>query len=275
MCKYRSWSLMAARPRSGTRSPHINASEQEQPDHVDEMPIPGRELKPEMLRRREMANIGADQTDDEEGRANDHMDAVESGRHEERGTIDIPTVVECRMAVFIALHRREGETKHDRQNEPPFEALAIVFQKRVMRPGDGRAGRQQDQRIEQRQVPGVKCLDALRRPQTTEHLVSLNHADKIRADLMDIGRKQSRIEVGPEPRDEKHDLRRNKEDHAVAVRNLDDERMVPLMCRFPRNVAPPSQHRVEAAGRTERKYKRRGGEPMAHPSDGANCQDEN
>ena len=36
-------------------APHIDAGEQEQPHHVDEMPVPGGELEAEMLRRAELA----------------------------------------------------------------------------------------------------------------------------------------------------------------------------------------------------------------------------
>src|SRR5437867_878195 len=46
------------------RAPHIDAGKQEQPHHVDEMPVPGAELEAEMLRRREVPEIGAGQADD-------------------------------------------------------------------------------------------------------------------------------------------------------------------------------------------------------------------
>ena len=52
----------------------------------------------------------------------------------------------------------------DGQDQAVFQALAVAFQQRVMRPGDGRARGQQDQRVEQRQMPGIEGLDALRRP---------------------------------------------------------------------------------------------------------------
>ena len=47
-------------------APDIDADEQEQPHHVDEMPVPGGEFEAEMLGRREMSGIGADQADDQE-----------------------------------------------------------------------------------------------------------------------------------------------------------------------------------------------------------------
>src|SRR5712675_35675 len=66
------------------RTPHINAGEQEDPDNVHEMPVPGGEFKCEMLRRSEMAEIRADQAHDQKRRADDDMETVEAGRHEER-----------------------------------------------------------------------------------------------------------------------------------------------------------------------------------------------
>src|SRR5947209_12412946 len=43
----------------GGTAPHIDAGEQEQPHHVDEVPIPGGELKAEVLLWREMARVSA------------------------------------------------------------------------------------------------------------------------------------------------------------------------------------------------------------------------
>src|SRR5207244_9280776 len=71
------------------RAPHVDAGEQEQPHHVDEMPVPGAELEAEMLLRREVAEIGADQADDQEGCSDDNMGAVEASRHEESGAVDM------------------------------------------------------------------------------------------------------------------------------------------------------------------------------------------
>src|SRR6516164_4814362 len=46
---------------AGARAPHIDAGEQEQPHHVDEVPVPGRELEAEMLVGLEVARVGPDQ----------------------------------------------------------------------------------------------------------------------------------------------------------------------------------------------------------------------
>src|SRR6476659_2887134 len=59
-------SMRAVRHGFRAVAPDIDADEQEQPHHVDEMPIPGSELEAEMLGRGEMPGIGADQADDQE-----------------------------------------------------------------------------------------------------------------------------------------------------------------------------------------------------------------
>jgi len=52
---------------------NIDAGKQEQPHHVDEMPVPGGELEAEVMRRREVSLHGADQAHDEEDRADEHI----------------------------------------------------------------------------------------------------------------------------------------------------------------------------------------------------------
>src|SRR5215204_4205439 len=128
----------------GTGAPHIDAGEQEQPDDVDEVPVPGREFEAEMLRRREMAEIGTDQADDQERGADDDMEAMEPGRHEEGRAVDIAAEMEGRVAVLVSLHRSKGEPERDGANEAPLQALTIVLQQRVVRPGHRRTGGQQD-----------------------------------------------------------------------------------------------------------------------------------
>src|SRR3974377_1874579 len=130
------------------RAPDIDAGEQEQPDHVDEAPVPGGKLEPEVLGGGEMAEIGADQADDQERRADDHMRAVKAGRHEKSGAIDVAAEIERGMAVFVGLDGGEGEAERNGEDESPFEPLAIVFQKRMVGPGYGGAGDQKDEGVQ-------------------------------------------------------------------------------------------------------------------------------
>src|SRR5687768_57302 len=103
--------LMPAGSRRGlfaARAPDIDAGEQEQPDHVDEVPVPGGELEAEMLGRRELAHVGTDQAHGEEDGADDDMRAMEAGRHEKGRAIDVAFEGKSGMAVFIRLHGGEG-----------------------------------------------------------------------------------------------------------------------------------------------------------------------
>src|SRR6266849_3845194 len=49
-------------------SPHIYAGEQEEPHHVNEVPVPGGEFKPETLLGRELTGKGANEAHDQENR---------------------------------------------------------------------------------------------------------------------------------------------------------------------------------------------------------------
>ena len=102
------------------------------------------------------------------------METVEASGHEEGRAIDIAAIVAIEgkggMGIFIGLDRGEQQTEADGEGETPFQALAIVGQERVMRPGDGRARGQQNQRVDERQVPGIEDLDALGRPHAGRRL---------------------------------------------------------------------------------------------------------
>ena len=129
------------------------------------MPIPGGEFEADMLRRLELAGYSAEQTNDQKDRTDDHMGSVEPGRHEERGAVDIPGIVEGRMRIFPGLHAGKGQPQGDCEHQAPDQSLAVVMEKRVMRPRDGRARSQQNESVEERQMPGVESVDAFGRRQ--------------------------------------------------------------------------------------------------------------
>src|SRR5712692_10788360 len=162
-----------------TLPPHIDAGEQEQPDHVDEMPVPGGKLEAEMLGRGEVSEKSADQANDQERRADDHVRTVEAGRHEEGGAVDIAAEIEARVAVLVGLHAGEREAGRDGQDQAPFEPLTVVLQQRMVGPGYGGAGGEQNERIQERQMPWIEGLGSLRRPHAAEQLLA--------RDLMHIG----------------------------------------------------------------------------------------
>src|SRR5689334_6100982 len=110
-------SVGAVRHGLGAVAPDIDADEQKQPDHIDEVPVPGGEFEAEMLGRREMPGIGAHQADDQEHGSDQHVEAVETGRHEEGGAIDVAGEGERGMAVLVGLHAGEGGPEQDGEDE--------------------------------------------------------------------------------------------------------------------------------------------------------------
>src|SRR5207237_3781699 len=69
----------SSRDFSAGATPPVDAHEEEQPDHVDEVPIPGRRLEAEMVVGREMALDGAPEIHRKEAGADHHVKAVEAG----------------------------------------------------------------------------------------------------------------------------------------------------------------------------------------------------
>src|SRR5688500_3020353 len=97
------------RNRRAGGAPAVDAGEEEEPDHVDEMPVPGGGLEAEMLLRGEVALHRADQADGQEDRADDNVEAVEAGRHEEGGAVDAAAEREGGVGVFVSLYAGEED----------------------------------------------------------------------------------------------------------------------------------------------------------------------
>src|SRR6516162_957857 len=108
-------------------SPPIDADEQEKPDDVDEMPIPGGRLEPEMMVRLEITAPRAKKANRQECRADYHMEAVKAGRHEKGRRVDAAGEAKGRMAVFIGLNRGEAETEKDGQRQTAQQSIAIAL----------------------------------------------------------------------------------------------------------------------------------------------------
>ncbi len=72
-------------------APPVNSDEEEEPNHVNEMPVPGGGLEAEMFFRCEVAFGCAHPADEQEDCSNENVEAVETGRHEEgRGVDGVP-----------------------------------------------------------------------------------------------------------------------------------------------------------------------------------------
>ena len=84
----------------------------------------------------------------------------------------------------------------------------------MVRPGHRRSGGEQDQRVDERQVPRIEHLQAGRRPVP---------AGRLDARILHrLAGKEAGVEEGPEPGDEEHHLRGDEHDHAVAEVELHD-----------------------------------------------------
>src|SRR5579872_1144815 len=127
--------LLGADKPAAAGAPHINAGKQKQPHHVNEVPVPGGKLEAKMLGRREMTGIDAHQAYDQKDGADQDMETVEAGRHEEGGAIDVAGKAERGVAIFISLHAGEACAENDGQDQTVFQALPVILQQRMMRPG--------------------------------------------------------------------------------------------------------------------------------------------
>src|SRR5579872_3370400 len=105
-----------AESRAGA-APPIDADEKEQPDDVDEVPVPRRRLEAEMMVGTELAFDRANQANEQERRADDDMCAVEAGRHKEGRRIHALGEAEGGVAVFPSLTGGEAKAEDhgDRQ----------------------------------------------------------------------------------------------------------------------------------------------------------------
>src|SRR3546814_17768694 len=81
----------------------VYEDEQEQPDDVDEVPVPGGGLEAEMLFGGEVPLHRAEQADRQEDRSDDDVEAVEAGRHVEGGGVDAVLEAERRLVILQRL----------------------------------------------------------------------------------------------------------------------------------------------------------------------------
>src|SRR5262245_44966528 len=97
-------------------APPVDAGEQEQPDDVDEVPVPRGGLEAEMAFRREVVGARAEPANDQEAGPHDDMEAVEAGGEEEGGWVNpAPDELERRVRILDRLTQREAEAEQDGQ----------------------------------------------------------------------------------------------------------------------------------------------------------------
>src|SRR5262249_34229191 len=108
-------------------APPVDADKQEQPDDVDEVPIPRGRLEPEVVVGLEISAPGPKQADDQDRRADDDVEAMKAGRHEEGRGIDAAAKAERSVAVFVGLHRGEADTEKDGQRQAAQQSAAVTL----------------------------------------------------------------------------------------------------------------------------------------------------
>ena len=80
------------------------------------MPIPGCRFEAEMMIGFEVPRTRAEEADDQEDRADENVETMETGRHVERRRINPLTETERRVAVFEGLNTGKADAEEDRQD---------------------------------------------------------------------------------------------------------------------------------------------------------------
>ena len=100
----------------------------------------------------------------EKNRSDDDVEAMKTRRHEKGRAKDRAFEGEGRVGIFIGLNAGEDGAQQNGQDEPRLQTEAVAVQEGMMGPGHGRARGQKNERVEEREVPGIERFDALGRP---------------------------------------------------------------------------------------------------------------
>ena len=201
-----------------------------------------------MALRGEVIGQRAQQAHQQKHRADNHVKAVKSGRHEKCGTVNMAGKPERRMLIFIGLKNREQRPQSDSQHQPPFQPFAVAMLQRMVGPSNGGAGCQQNQRVDKRQVPWIKSLNTVGRPVPARQFGTRS--------LNCLARIEAGVKISPEPGDEEHHLGGNEQNHAVAMMQLNHRCVVAAMGLID-NIAPPRQHGIQNPGQPDNHDPRR------------------
>ena len=121
--------------REGLGAPNVDGCKQEQPYHINKVPIPSSSFKTNVLFLCEVTALQADQTHQQEDRTDNNVEAMKASRHEEVRAIDVTRKAKRRVGVFIHLESSEDQAKHHRKDQTVFHVFTVVFvHKSVVRP---------------------------------------------------------------------------------------------------------------------------------------------
>ncbi len=146
----------------------------------------------------EVAFKRASQTYGEENGPDQNVETMETRRHKEGCTVNIAREAKSGMSIFISLETGEDRAKNNGEREPLFQTFPVPMLQRVVRPGNRGTGRQQDQRVDEWQVPRIECFNPLRWPNTPSCSIPSN--------LFHFAGKKAGIKISPEPGNEEHDF---------------------------------------------------------------------
>jgi hypothetical protein len=119
-------------------------------------------------------------------------------------------------------------------------------------PSISAAGKQQDQGVDQRQIPGVEGDDALRRPDAIRRAPG---RDFQRVQVFG-GREDRVFEEGPEPGREEHHLGHDEQDEAHAKTDPHHRRVV-AGNRLADHIRPPGIHGIQHHDQAQNRQPRR------------------
>ena len=107
----------------------VDEYKQEQPYHIDEVPVPGHSLKCEMVIRLEMAFHAPEPDDDQHDGSHRHVESMEAGQHVERRAVNATGQLEIElrigMAVLVGLESQKSDTQQDGQPQPENELASV------------------------------------------------------------------------------------------------------------------------------------------------------
>src|ERR1700730_14938530 len=100
----------------------VDEDKQQEPDDVDEMPVPRGGFEREMMLHVEMTAESPQEHDRQHYCADRHVKAVEPRQHEERRAVDTRRQLEVELAVSVRvlerLEAKEGKSEDDGNEQP-------------------------------------------------------------------------------------------------------------------------------------------------------------
>ncbi|KAI1690508.1 hypothetical protein Ddc_24888 [Ditylenchus destructor] len=202
---------------------------QAQPNHVHEVPVPGRAFEAEVMVGGEMAAHQADQDDRQHRGAQDHVEPVKAGQHVEQRPIGARIELEVQLGigvvVFGGLAGHEDEAQDHRGGQPEHGLAAMVFTQRVVGDGQRHARAEQQRGVDRGQPEGadrLEVLDHARGAEVGPHGLEVGPQHQAVVHVTQPRRGDgAHVPEGAEERGEEHHFRENEPAHAPTVGTVD------------------------------------------------------